>query len=689
MGSDGEAEQGTKTSHASVSQTFDNIHPAFRSNAGSSDSLPNTLANKTSHVGNPELRYSGSHDLKTIEENEASEAVPSMVLEKTSGKDADSPTLGPSGLGLSGLVRTHLRHDSDKSSIYPPPSPITLASPIEGNKQTDPPVRAVRPADNTSSIHSNPWEYDNLDERNGTEQPDSTQPAYPNLTTMSMRAKQILGQATALKGQNQEKSTNQPKEAENIKPQDQVSNGTPWRGDVKSGHHRGLSSETQIEREEFANELAERRKKVQEKLKSFAESESRSNSPSSAHRFPDHSPARAANAFGILKTMAGKTILTGKQDSSQSKALKLLGMDNSSLNGSTSNLTDDPWREEEERMLRDFKGQRNRPRQPQTPPIQRIKQDEPQNSFHNNPSASWASDPRDRSNSDVSQRSRSRPRPRDGLEAFSENTDRRHDMHVVEERPPKVPPSIPSSARPSIEVNNRLPERNPPGNAGRFRSDSRSTAPGYFDFQPPGPIQTNHPALISNSPRPSPGTPYSANATPPLFETSPTTSTVSTPMLLSPSTYNPGGPRNQGLGSHKRVVDKSQISEPKFVSSTSNVATVGLPPGTNLSNGVTSPPLPPMNPRRRRQTTTQTILGALKGFEKNDAAVLPPPNNKPVAEASTFSDEDKRSRPRQRLRKTSSEGGNLNAKARQQAMMASSPALPRFPKQVPVEGGMF
>ena len=342
-------------------------------------------------------------------------------------------------------------------------------------------------------------------------------------------------------------------------------------------------------------------------------------------------------------------------------------------------------------MLRDFgKGQRNRQRQPQTPPIQRIKQDGPGDSFHDNPSApSRASEPRDRSNSDVSQRSRSRARHRDGLEALSENMDRRQEMHGVEERKlARVPPSIPSSARPSVEVNDRIPpERNPPGGSSRFRSNSRSTATGYFDIQPPGPIQTNHPALISNSPRPSPGTPYSANATPPLFETSPTTSAVSTPMLLSPSTYNPGGQRTQGLAAHKRVIDKSQISEPKFVSSTSNVPTVGLPPGTSLSTVVTSPPVPPMNPRRRRQTTTQTILGALKGFEKNDTA-LPSPKRS-GGEQSTFSDEDKRFRPRQRLRKTSSEGGSLNAKALQQAMMASSPALPRFPKQAPAEGGMF
>jgi hypothetical protein len=60
-------------------------------------------------------------------------------------------------------------------------------------------------------------------------------------------------------------------------------------------------------------------------------------------------------------------------------------------------------------------------------------------------------------------------------------------------------------------------------------------------------------------------------------------------------------------------------------------------------------------------------------------------------EQSTFSDEGEK-RPkqtRQRLRKSSSEGGSLNAKARQHAYMAPSPAVPRFPKGVQMEGGMF
>jgi len=64
-------------------------------------------------------------------------------------------------------------------------------------------------------------------------------------------------------------------------------------------------------------------------------------------------------------------------------------------------------------------------------------------------------------------------------------------------------------------------------------------------------------------------------------------------------------------------------------------------------------------------------------------------------EQSTFSDGgEKWPRPRQRLRKSSSEGGSLNARARQMAYQAPSPAVPKFPVGPRmggkgVDGGMF
>jgi hypothetical protein len=65
-------------------------------------------------------------------------------------------------------------------------------------------------------------------------------------------------------------------------------------------------------------------------------------------------------------------------------------------------------------------------------------------------------------------------------------------------------------------------------------------------------------------------------------------------------------------------------------------------------------------------------------------------------EMSTFSaDEgDEKPRSRQKLRKSSSEGGNLSARARQATLTSPSPAMPgAFPADGspphPIEGGMF
>ncbi|KAK2828957.1 hypothetical protein FQN49_007237 [Arthroderma sp. PD_2] len=352
------------------------------------------------------------------------------------------------------------------------------------------------------------------------------------------------------------------------------------------------------------------------------------------------------------------------------------------------------------------------PPQSNTPQSRRSEDDtrtSARNSARDSASSAWRGGPRDRSDSDTSGRSKSRPRYREDLGPVRESV----------EQPRKGRPSTEdkvsrsSSTRPSMESNDRR-TRDRSASTGRYRSNSRPAAPNYIDLKslpaPSPSLQTTHLPAMTNSPRPSPSpnsTPYSANATPPLFETSPASSTPTAGGFGGPPMHHPNphpqrnptapGPNitQQSLGSYKRSVDKSQISEPTFVSTTSNVPTIGLPPGASLANGSPTPPIPPMNPRRRRQTTTQTILGAFKGSSGPDKADQhhhhhPMPNGAGLPrrseEHSTFSDDEKRPRPRQRLRKISSEGGNLNAKARHQLMNGTSPALPHPPKQNRVDG---
>ena len=93
-----------------------------------------------------------------------------------------------------------------------------------------------------------------------------------------------------------------------------------------------------------------------------------------------------------------------------------------------------------------------------------------------------------------------------------------------------------------------------------------------------------------------------------------------------------------------------------------------------------------MNPRRRRGT--QSILSAFKSDKHESRMYSPAPSISD--EQSYFPDDEKRPRSRNRLRKTSSEGGNLNTRARQEALVSPAPAVPQYPPPaVPVDGGMF
>ncbi|RHZ64016.1 uncharacterized protein CDV56_109143 [Aspergillus thermomutatus] len=637
---DASDDEGDEFNARDVAAAIDAVHPAFRS---SPPSKPATPPEEHQSVL-PEVRFSDLGDLKPIAENEASESA-SVADSNALPEKPDSPTLGPSGLGLSGLIRTHLRRDSDRSSFHVPHSP---AFPPEPND-------------------------DDVD-------------------------RSVANGSDTVDGYSQRAST----DGNSSRDSQDNSKVLPWEDELKSKHRRQGSTETQREREEFEIELAERRRRVQEKLRGFAESESRSASPISGRQTPDYPPqTKPGNAFALLKSKNPKHPFFSRQDPKNSKTLGLASASTPSL------VPDDPWREEDEKMPFSF-GKHSNTSSPQIAGERSIRSRmaafggrsshedsrESSRSRGASPHSSMRSQ-RDRSSSDASGRSKSRTRYRD-----------RDDLGTLEEDaagPPepfphfdqRAAPSVPASTRPSVEVNDRSAsyDRCSSAASGRYRSGSRSATSSYFD-RPPVPPPSTNPSMIGVSPRPSPIAPYSANATPPLHEMSPNPSTTSLPTHATAAHTLPQRAPGHG-GLQKRVIDKTQISEPTFLSCTSNVPTVGLPPGASLSNGMETPPIPPMNPRRRRQTTTQTILGALKG-EKHESYYPASIVSSPPEEHSTFSD-DNNKRPKSRhnkLRKTSSEGGSLNSKARQQAMAAApalpTPAIPQYPPpNIPMEGGMF
>ncbi|RDW90689.1 uncharacterized protein DSM5745_02464 [Aspergillus mulundensis] len=597
-------------------------HPAFRSQT---PSRPTTPTNDESHITLPEVRYSDLGDLKPIAEHR--ESLSELANTPGSPEKPDSPTI-PAGLGLSGLVRTHLRQDSDKSSILPPPSPRF------------PPV-IESPAPRELPMEQPKFEFP-------TRPPTTAPPPVP------------------------------------VVP-DPIPD---WRDELGiSRHQRQGSTETQREREEFAQELAERRRRVQEKLRDFAD-ESRAASPVSGRQTPDLGQPKPGNAFALLKNKPGKHHLFSRGEPRGAKGLAFGNASTPAL------VSDDPWGEEDrapfphmgrhgnsssphvgERSMRSRIASFGRHSQEESRDSSRSRGASPHSSFRSR---------RERSSSNASSRSKSRSRrDRDNLTPLEED-EISSDNSFTQGR--RRVTSVTSSARPSLENYDRLAyERAPSAASGAYFQESRSATPIDRPFAAP---IGNSP--IIGAPRPSPAAPpFSANATPPLYDAnsdSPAASTTTLPQILPQRAAG-----HNGL--QKRPIDKSKISEPTFISCTSNVPTVGLPPGASLSNGMETPPLPPMNPRRRRQTTTQTILGAFKSQ----------PEYEPYEgrERSTFDDNEgqkrsrSRSRPRNRLRKVSSEQGELNAAAAAMARQSMAPSAITSPSptpyqpRIPMDGGMF
>jgi hypothetical protein len=621
----------------------------------------------------PEVRYSDLGDLKPIDENEL-DAVSHDISDDTP-KRPDSPTLQPDqGLGdMGGLVRSHLRQQSDKSSIFPPPSPRFP----EGKESLLPSIEPHEPLF--------PQQTNTSTEEQAREE---ARPASAHRPGTSSSLAPSGHSAEGTRSRSSEDSSAHASTPDTAS----ASNGLSWREELEQHHRRHGSTETQREREEFAIELAERRRKVQEKLRSVAECESRSASPTPGRSTPDFS--RTGNAFAMLKQKSNRQA-GPKQDQK-----KIFGYGNA--NSSTPALpSDDSWREEE-RPSFSFGRHSNsssphigseRSLRSRLPTLSRNSSNEDSRESSRSRNHSPFRSQRDRAGSDASGRSKSRTRlrERDDLQTVDEGSVIAHDNFVGPEGfEPPMPMSRPGSTRPSIEMTEPNVDRAPSTSSARQRSTSQSGTPGYQYERPFQFSQSNTSSIIGASPRAPPATPaYSTNTTPPLTEMPPDISSTSLVSTASNPQSHAIPERGTGSGSLlKRTVNKKQISEPTFVSSTSNVPLIGLPPGSAQSSPSTAPPLPPMNPRRRRGTATQTILNAFKS-DKSESRVSSPAFST-NEEHSIFPDEEKRPQSRNRLHKTSSDGGNLHARARQESMTGTPPAIPQYPPpSIPVEGGMF
>ncbi|PUU82552.1 hypothetical protein B9Z19DRAFT_388499 [Tuber borchii] len=278
---------------------------------------------------------------------------------------------------------------------------------------------------------------------------------------------------------------------------------------------------------------------------------------------------------------------------------------------------------------------------------------------------------------------------------------RRHPGGPPPHHPPQPRPQYDAPSRPGHES----VETSPPPPSHDFRrprnGSNASPAPtmrqrrGTLDSTPLPPLNTSVATAAAlappkqSQPSSSATTPYSAvssERSPAIVQRTPTTAGSSgpPPAVVSSAMTNIQNSNAGFAPAKKRTVDKSQIGEPKLLSATSNIPTRALPP---------QDPTPPLSdssrsakPRGRRMTTTQNIFsgfGKNKSSEEVPAIRLPPSSNHrsdDEIERSSFSDDPPPKKGKGgKLRKSTSDGGALASRSRQQAM-TKSPSVPKIQK---------
>lgn len=655
------------------------------------DIPPSSKASKVSSPEHPALRterLSGwdddKEDLQVNITSKQSSRLPSpieTVSRQVISPAQDSPTLPVPG-GLSGLVRQHLRSDSDASSI-------AESSPARTSDQF-----STREAGRNGS----PKELEN-------------------------RAKQLLEQTRFLSSQQDSSAVS-------------TASDTPsWEKELSRHHSRGLSTDTQQERDDFANELAARRRKVQENLRNFAESESRSQSPVRRPDAANEASFAKNNRLHFLKSKPSRTSLINNDEApAQSKMTKILGMGGSANNSSTAlsnsvtNTTrydDNQWKHDEEEMMRgvlkatktppidDFRqqrrgAQRERERQimmrheqlngiGKSAPDQRYRQQmeqamphrqaecgrqrhppprtrEPSREPRDAPPVSYRGIPEPRAGSGAGSRNGSAPNSRPGT---GDRSDSGHSSSYRDER---------ERGRANSQVDEygqRINHPSPhhmqsgPGYghpSSRSRAESRAQPfPGYHDGASP--------IMDNGNYRQAPVAPYVAKTTPPLAQQPPTGYSAGPPRMQQ------GYPdEREQRRARKKSIIKSEISDPQFVSTTSEISSIGLQPSGRPQEY--APPLPPLDPRRRQPSNPK---GMFSGWSRKDEYANSSSPNLPIQYQndgySASEHEQQQPRQQRKLRKMTSESAALNSRGRQ--VYAAPGPMPAYPAGNGAPSGMF
>ncbi|KAK4199259.1 hypothetical protein QBC40DRAFT_84670 [Triangularia verruculosa] len=629
--------------------------PAIMSGLNLSLATPDLSIQRPADEDHPALRQSAMPTPLSVTPRVSS---PPPVIQTTSDDcdkpvPIDSPTLGPTpGLaGLSGMVRQHLRSESTSSSIY------------DGRPQTSGIDSRFNTALFSPSIvndlasQSNPW-------MNGDQE-----------------------WAVSYYGSSTDKQT------------------TPEKPNVEATPEAEANI-TEEEVNEFASQLADARRRVREKLTSYAESDSsRAGSPQPQPEFAKEAACSASSTplgLGILKSKSSKGSIVERSRNISAgplKVTKMLGIGAATM--STSPL---PTKQSfDEKDMSALATMQEESRQPEA---------QPQETHHSSESANSGDAA---AKADNEEENHTHP----GLRAFRQarrELQKQKELETLARRqaaqtsqpadgqtPLQPPPradrgtnqrSPPSGERrpPPVTYRPRAPSdesnySNSPG--GRDRSGSERSENGGRSHSRPPRLMTNgnmmpHDQLAPGSartpmmrspglpgtdikgspimpPHPYPGRGVPSPAASPMlnqsrsvgnlalhtgrlgFDTHPGQPSPISPMgLPSPSPYGAGGPTPSPAGTPtsfgprvarqpsvsqspalgpvnaKRIVDKREISEPTLMSATTRVPTVNLPhqramgpdgadrgrayqePRSRSNSRGGPPPLPPINPRRRR-----------------------------------------------------------------------------------------
>ncbi|KAI2627656.1 hypothetical protein GGR54DRAFT_426352 [Hypoxylon sp. NC1633] len=570
----------------------DREHPAFRESA---IPTPLSVASKPDNEPSP------------IADNMAS------LSPNTKGvSPADSPTLGPApGAGLSGMVRQHLRGDSNASSIYGAMPPT---SGLESRFPQDPEASQTF---HDLGTGTNPWDL-----------PD-------------------IGRDWALDlDVNEPMLDGQSRSSKFLDPEDFAGLGV------------GSEPNARDDRDEFASQLADGARRIRERLTTYVESDSRSASPNRVGDLDsrDETPPSRQNGLGLLRPKGSRGSLVDRgREGSQSKAMKMLGISAPSTAPITGSMHDsmkeeisreanlpehNEWEdrenggEESNAGLRAFRQARRelqkmkeletqakhhqqpqgyipdpdsstststrehhptqrspeRERKPQMFLQQRVPSEESkQESRDYGSQGQWRSD-RDRSGSNSSSDGRSRSRSARPLNSSASRGNLQVGANGSVPRLPMRSPGLPGT---DIKRSPIMPPQPYPGSTPNQQS-SFSSSNGNLHVQTSRGYDSSQPSPVS--PMPSPYTTYGA----------------STPVTLPLSPRPAASPNHSHDNMTHNMNDASRRhAKPRDMSSfrTPTVVLPDDPRTRSRSNSRAAPPLPPINPRRRQDfSSTRAVF---------------------------------------------------------------------------------